>query len=114
VIAHHGASPDARAAGGPKIEPNAKAAAIIVSLMTVFIAMRTPRICRFDLCRRGGEGEVTKPGSFATADYSLKKSDPRRYQARRSCGQRWARTAFRQDSVVLRAAAWRVSAINTN
>jgi hypothetical protein len=41
--------------------------------MTVFIAMRTPRICRFDLCRRGGKGNVTKPGSFATADYSLKK-----------------------------------------
>jgi hypothetical protein len=42
--------------------------------MTVFIAVLTPRICRFDLFRRGGKGNVTKPGSFPIADYSLKKA----------------------------------------
>jgi hypothetical protein len=51
ITAHHGASSDARAIGGPKIEANAKPAAITASLMTVFHCSAYSSNLRFDLCR---------------------------------------------------------------
>jgi hypothetical protein len=35
--------------------------------MMVFIAMRPPRVCEFDLRRRSGKGNVTKAALFPTA-----------------------------------------------
>jgi len=74
--------------------------------MTVFIAMRTPRICGFDLGRRGAKDNATRLGSFSNALYS-KKSDTRRDEPidrPADVGRDWL---FRQDFVVLQAAAWR-------
>ena len=101
ITAHQGASSDARAIGGPKIEANAKPAAITASLMTIFHCSAYSSNLRFDLCRceTWTVFDSTIPKKAAHADRPLTSG---------------AICFIRQDFVVPRAAAWRVSAADAN
>jgi hypothetical protein len=89
-------------AAAPNIEPEAKPAAIIASLMTVFIVLHTPN-------SRVRSMSPQRPGLFPTPTIP---SDTRRNRRVDGTTERRSRCAFRQDFVVPRAAVWRVSAIN--